>query len=619
MARAVSAYFSNRMKPFITAVILLLHFTLSAQTSTFIAIDAGTDEGIIEPLWGDHYEMHLLFGQGGNPLFAGPHQPFITDPHFQPEMNLLNPRYIRVSSGRFENPADTGYFSTSALTLKNLWTEFYKGGNSISAANDLGNYDFSYVDSLADVVHSVGAEPFFDLAYMPFTLSKDTTPSYLAGVPFTHLYSWDNSIRNSPPDDVQVYSRVMYQLIKHLNQIKGVTYFELWNEPDQFPLNTFFWKGTSQELYNMYEGVVAEIQSDILLSNNIKIGCCGFALNSVLNLFPISFLTQVQNHNTRMDFISFHPYSGGALGGYDSTRVKLVAQWKDTYVPDAALINSEWGILNSSFGSAGWSDLDYGIDRVKAIFDMNERQIKMAHQASLADIDKTSPTCCLGMYYVDTIFSPKPSAYVYRNLNKFLPANIRLKSSVNPGNGFVMAGKSVSGDTIVVAFPADNPMNGADTVSITISNLPWTAGKAIRYELTESSFANQITFNKTDSVNINGNVFQDFHFYPSDQNSGRLIIWELIRNSTSSVEPTGIVETIKIFPNPAEGHVYLSAEKLPPHSMLRITDLSGRLIYQRELEEKNELLRIAIEQNGMFFFSIKSGDKIWRGKIINRH
>jgi hypothetical protein len=585
------------------------------QTTTTISVDASISLGNINPLWQDQYELHLIFGWGGNPYFNGPHQQYIDNPGFASEMGHLNPRYIRVSSGRFENPPDSIYFSTNTRTLKNIWTEFYKGPVTLAGANDISNYYFSYVDSLSDVVHSVGAEPFFDLAYMPFVLSADTTPNYIGTIPLTHLYSWDNSIRNSPPSNNAVYGRVIYQLIKHLHLQKGVRYFELWNEPDQFPLNTFFWKGNSTQLYDMYSSVVNEIESDTMLAPNIKIGCCGFALNSSANLFPLSFLTNIQNNSTRMDFISFHPYSSAQMGGYDSASVDLVESWKNTYVPDAELINSEWGILSSGFGSAGWSDLDYGLEKTKAFIHMNTRNIKMAHQAVLADIDNTTTTCCLGQYYVDPAFAPKPSAFVNYNLNKLLKTPVRIYSQATNGN-FVLAGKNSTGDSLTIVFPADNP-NGTNTVILAIQNLSWNNGIAKRYELTENSFAANQIFNLVDSFEITNNSFFDTLIYPSLGNSGRLVVWELSRSIINSFDKTILQNMLTVFPNPANGRVQIEVEKDLRDFELTLTDAIGRQVADhRDLVDHNSI-EIFLPDPGIFFIILRTKDIVLRKKIVN--
>lgn len=148
-------------------------------------------------------------------------------------MKELQPRYIRISIGRIDNPPSVDYSSMNTHTLRNLKYEFYKGGNSTEEANNITNYDFSYIDSAISLIHSFGAEPFITMDYMPFNLSRDTTPEYQGLMGLIYNLAYDNSIRNSPPSDNAVYGRVMYHFIKHCYQKYGVKYFEHWNEPDQ--------------------------------------------------------------------------------------------------------------------------------------------------------------------------------------------------------------------------------------------------------------------------------------------------------------------------------------------------------------------------------------------------
>src|SRR5690606_20754153 len=94
----------------LSALILLLHLCVgkgSSQTIFNADVDVSTSVGVMPPLWRDHYENHLLHGYGGDPAIVGPHLSFVSDPDFIPEMELLKPRFIRVSIGRADNPPNT--------------------------------------------------------------------------------------------------------------------------------------------------------------------------------------------------------------------------------------------------------------------------------------------------------------------------------------------------------------------------------------------------------------------------------------------------------------------------------------------------------------------------------
>lgn len=397
----------NRMKkiPFIIFFLMNMSGNLLAQTIINLDINAGSSTSVMKPIWRDHYEAHLLAGYGGNPAITGPHVSYVTDPAFATEMAKLQPRYIRISIGRIDNPPDTNYSSTNTTVLRNLPYEFYKGSNSMAAANNLSNYDFTFIDSMIGVVQSMGAEPFLTMDYMPFNLSSDTVPDYNWLFPFVYQYAYDNTIRNAPPATDAVYGRVMYQLIKHCYNSFGVTYFEHWNEPDQnwAFLPKVFWTGDAIDLYNAYAAIADEVSADLSLAGNIKLGGCSFAFYSLLNGIPKDFLDSVQTNNKKFDFLSFHPYSDTQFkGGYDSAKVALATSWRNTYVPSAELINAEWGRLDAN--TTTWGDLDYGLNKFSHIIDMLDRNVSMSHDVALFDADSHSDNFTdLGMYRVGPI------------------------------------------------------------------------------------------------------------------------------------------------------------------------------------------------------------------------
>ncbi|HMY83635.1 MAG: T9SS type A sorting domain-containing protein [Saprospiraceae bacterium] len=545
------------MKSKIFILILIIANSVFAQNTINIRVDASAETKPMPPIWRDHYENHLSDGYGGNPAITGNHTLYTTDPSFYTIMKELQPRYIRISIGRIDNPPSVDYSSMNTHTLRNLKYEFYKGGNSTEEANNITNYDFSYIDSAISLIHSFGAEPFITMDYMPFNLSRDTTPEYQGLMGLIYNLAYDNSIRNSPPSDNAVYGRVMYHFIKHCYQKYGVKYFEHWNEPDQQWLNPimakFFWRGDEQDLYKAYAAIANEVSSDQSLSPNVKLGGCSFAFYSFLNLMPQNFLTNVQTNGTKFDFLSFHPYSDNQfMGGYDTAKVNLAIQWRNTYVPHAELINAEWGRLEPN--SPVWGDLDYGLDKFRHIVDMLDKGISMSHETCLFDGDITTDNFAnLGMFRVGPIV-PKPSAYVFYNLNRLNDALNRLPVAIDNG-GAVLAARSDNGDKILIALPADNPTNGSNAINLTVDNLPWenTGYYLNRYELTEQSYFDGIIFNLTHTRSGAGNTVSDSLSYPSIQNSGRLVLWEISSTplTVKDLYPEHVI--LSIYPNPNQG------------------------------------------------------------------
>ncbi|MCL4280952.1 MAG: hypothetical protein KJZ58_01695 [Flavobacteriales bacterium] len=520
----------------------------------------------------------------------GPHTLYIDDPGFLPGMAQLKPRSIRVSTGRYDDPGTAADYSTDTAVLRNLPSEFYRGPNTLAGADDPANYDFSYVDSLVDVVHAMGAEPFLDMAAMPITLSSVDTPAYVPYVydnPPCHLFSWDNGIRTAPPADPAVYGRVFYHLVKHLYDTRGVRWFEVWNEPDQFPGFTPFWDGDVPQLHAMLAALSAEVNADPGLSPNVEIGCCSFAMQSFLNLFMVQFLATVQQNNTRLDFLSVHPYSSDAMGGYDSATTTTAEFLRDLYVPGTPLVNAEWGILSPFFGSAGWSSLDYGLDRIRALIEMQDRDHLFAHVASLADNDTTVSTCCLGMYYTKPTFAPKPAAFAYIAMNRFNNTLQRLSATANAPH-LVLSGRSNNGDTIHIALPAPDPDPGTGQVVMNVAGLPWTTGSATRYELTMDGYADNTVLSPASGATITDGTFADTLTYASDQGNGRLFLWELVRDPEQGIaDPAD--GRLRLVPDATRDAVSIALPNGERPDRIRVLGMDGKLLRTASLTDQIEL------------------------------
>lgn len=611
----------NRME-LVALGMFLSMAALHAQTTIQVNVDAASAVGTMPPIWRDHYENHLMYGYGGNPSIQGPHTSIVADPAFTTEMDQLRPRYIRVSIGRADNPPDTNYYSTDTDVLKNLPYEFYRGGNSMSDADDPGNYDFAFIDSMITLVQSIGAQPFITMDYMPFTLSSDTTPEYQGAMGLLYFLAYDNGIRNSPPANNAVYGRVMYHLIKHCYDTYGVTYFEHWNEPDQQWLNPimvkFFWKGDEYELYDAYAAIATEVSADADLADHVKLGGCSFALYSIGNLIPIRFLQEVQANATKFDFLSFHPYSDTQFkGGYDSAKVALVEGWRSTYVPNAELINGEWGRIDQN--SDTWEALDYGLNKVEHIIDMLNRNVSMSFEVALFDQETSEDNYTyLGMYRVGPIV-PKPSAYVFYNMNRMNDSPNRLQLTVNAGM-YALAGMNDAQDRIVVVFPAPGPGAGTNDVELHVSNLPWGSGDfhVNRYELTDASYAQGVVSDLTFSAAGSGGSYTDTMNYPSVNGNGRLLVWELIEGPLAVGEAEVASFGFSIQPNPASDRITLQFRgPVPGPYSVSILNAMGAQVHSEDVVGSDSKLHLHPELgNGFYTVRVNCEGKVYSGKLV---
>jgi hypothetical protein len=130
----------------------------------------------------------------------------------------------------------------------------------------------------------------------------------------------------------------------------------------------------------------------------------------------------------------------------------------------------------------------------------------------------------------------------------------RLPVAIDNG-GAVLAARSDNGDKILIALPADNPTNGSNAINLTVDNLPWenTGYYLNRYELTEQSYFDGIIFNLTHTRSGAGNTVSDSLSYPSIQNSGRLVLWEISSTplTVKDLYPEHVI--LSIYPNPNQG------------------------------------------------------------------
>ncbi len=490
-------------------------------------------------------------------------------------------------------------------------------------ADNLSNYNFSYIDSLIEVVKSVGAEPFITMDYMPFTLSRNNVPNYRVILwPFYQL-GYDNNIRNAPPRDNAVYGRVMYQFIKYCYEKYGVRYFEHWNEPDM-NLNVIIdtiklWRGDRYDLYNSYAAIADEVSADAALASNIKLGGCSFVLKPPDSLMSINFLKSIKDNKKKFDFLSFHPYSDlNQQGGYDSSLVKLAIQLRNTYVPNAELINAEWGVLTKQ--GELWGDLDYGLYQFSDIIDMLNRGIVMSHRVCMFDVDRSNNNSeHPGLFRVGPIV-PKSTAYVFYNLNKMNDALNRLPLSINHGMS-ALAGKSDANDKVVVIFPAEDPDSATNTVKLSVSNLPWgsTGYYIYRYELTEESYLSGVIYNLTYSTTGTGNAVSDSFSYASVRNSGRLVIWEISSSPTSGLyEYDTHTKDLFVYPNPNQGSFFIESKNRDMLiQQLRIVDATGRIVYNMAFPSHDYKQYITANlEDGLHYAIVKTNKGNFSLKIL---
>lgn len=213
--------------------------------------------------------------------------------------------------------------------------------------DDPASYDFAFTDALLKTLTDAGVEPFYRL-----------------GVTIEN-YHFIKAYGIIPPADPLQWAKICAGIVRHYNEgwadgfHYGITYWEIWNEPDNEPeiADNPMWKGTPEQYFALYKVTSRYLKEHF---PSIKVGgyaSCGFYALSDANFsetahsssrvgyfidFFHAFMRYITTPENRcpLDFFSWHSYA-------DVESNRLYARYArenlDRYgFPDAELIFNEW-------------------------------------------------------------------------------------------------------------------------------------------------------------------------------------------------------------------------------------------------------------------------------------
>ena len=179
---------------------------------------------------------------------------------------------------------------------------------------DPDSYDFAFTDWLLTTIDKYKSRIFYRLG-----TSIETSQ---------HIKAY----RIYPPKDNLKWTKICEKIIAHYNEgwangyKLGIEYWEIWNEPDNFPdiKDNCMWKGTFEEYLELYKVCSVYLKKRF---PDIKIG--GYSSCGFYSLFPESFVAAanstdridyftecfhkfmsfVRENNLPLDFFSWHSYS----------------------------------------------------------------------------------------------------------------------------------------------------------------------------------------------------------------------------------------------------------------------------------------------------------------------
>lgn len=151
-------------------------------------------------------------------------------------------------------------------------------------------YSFFNIDSIFDFLLSIGMKPFIELGFMPEALASGTTT----------CFHYKGNV--TPPADYDEWAALIKKLTQHLVQRYGVAevrtwFFEVWNEPNL----SYFWAGTREEYFKLYEYAARAIKS---VDSQLKVGGPATSVNAWIP----EMIEFCNNADVPLDFISTHHY-----------------------------------------------------------------------------------------------------------------------------------------------------------------------------------------------------------------------------------------------------------------------------------------------------------------------
>ena len=268
--------------------VILCGVTMTARAAV-VAVDWEDVRGPVKP----------VNGVGCPPMAGGP-----------VEFTMLH--YLQEAGIPFSRLHDVGGWLGGGLwvDIPNLFPDF------AADENDPRNYTFDFTDALMKALAENGVEPYFRLG---------VSIENFAGSGFRPR-------RINPPTDFAKWARICEHVIRHYTEgwadgprLK-VTYWEIWNEPDNEPeiAKNPLWRGDFETYMRFYGTVAPYLKGKFPQLKIGGYGSCGFyagvgagqikAANSSPRLEYFidcaeRFLKAARANGWPLDFFSFHSYS----------------------------------------------------------------------------------------------------------------------------------------------------------------------------------------------------------------------------------------------------------------------------------------------------------------------
>lgn len=243
--------------------------------------------------------------------------------------------------------------------------------------NDESSYNFTECDKVIAAIADTGMKPFFRL-----------------GISYSDPVAAHDFL--VPPADYTKWSRICEHIILHYNGgwadgfNYNIEYWEIWNEPENSDdiADNHFWIGTDEEFFRLYDTAAKYLKEKF---PDLKIGgygSCGFyaltktnALNTGATprnqyfiTYFLNFLDYIKEHNSPMDFFTWHSYT---TTGKNARYIEYVKEnLEKAGYGEAEIICDEWNYNPTENDKI---DRRYGANQTSMLIMFQNEGLDMAH------------------------------------------------------------------------------------------------------------------------------------------------------------------------------------------------------------------------------------------------
>ena len=566
-----------------TIIIMVFGVNIFAQTPNYNII--------ITPATGNDTVIMPLLG-----VISGPLPPPSSDlPDITPQLQDIGVTSIRNNDNR-----DDKLDMEALFRCDNCFSNPIQNATWVPAwccdPTDPNNLHFEESDSLFRAIRDGGFKLFFRLGGE-------------ANSALSHQYHFFQG----PPDTVAEnnWIRATIPVVEHYDNFEGdsnlLDYLDVWTE---WP-NPNFWQRSDSEFIWFFTKALDTLKRHF---PDKKIGGPGFLVPTALVIQgnvhnkAVDLLTSLYEHNVKPDFISWHLWSIDPYDYYlagenfrkllDGTYPFNSVPWAGTnFFEGVEIICGAWGTPKINL-SAEEQDLLYNRQKGAALLTadwiaMQETNTTRAFYYRCADVPLSVQDSTIepgsGIFYGDSNVTYKPKAYAFKQWSRLY-------------NEFP---KKLSTDFPVVANDSSKlwvlaAKNSQDAYGILIANID--------------------SINKTFTVNISGitidtSNFDIYYYMVNDNENGSesylsddnnfdiplqtVMLIRILPKGYSYVEEVAEIKTVKIFPNPSTGIIYLKNIK---GYKIQIMDITGKIVCQfPEINEELKEIDLSKLTPGVYF------------------